>query len=140
MKEKFINTFMKVAYLFAELSYCKRRKVGCVVVKNNSIISIGYNGTPSGEPNECEDEQGLTKTEVVHAEDNALRKLTRSHETAQGSSVFVTTAPCVLCATRIVDAGVTEVYYDEVYRNTDGLDYLNKHGIKTIHLKGQGDE
>lgn len=146
MKEKFKKAHMRVAFEYAKLSYCKRRQVGCVIVKNNTPIAIGYNGTPSGEDNCCEEEDGYflinsngekqwvttqlkTKSTVIHAEDNALRKLTKSQESAEGSSVFVTTAPCLLCATRLVDAGVKEVYYTEIYNNDEGINYLKKHNI-----------
>lgn len=126
---------MDVARRYAALSTCKRRQVGCLIVKDNNPIAQGYNGTPAGENNDCEDEFGNSKPEVIHAEDNALRKLTKNHESALGCSVFVTTAPCKLCAIRLVDAGVKEVYYDEIYRNADGLQYLEKHSIKVIKMK-----
>lgn len=142
---------MRVAFEYAKLSYCQRKKVGCVIVKNNTPIAIGYNGTPSGEDNCCEEEEkqqvilpngkietisvGLkTKPLVIHAEDNALRKLTKSRESAEGSSVFVTTAPCLLCAARLVDAGVKEVFYAELYNNNEGLEYLKKHNIYTEQI------
>ena len=125
---------MQAAYVYANLSYCKRRQVGCVIVKHNSIIAIGYNGTDPGENNTCEDENGNTKPDVRHAEDNALRKLTRSPNDAENSVVFVTTAPCKGCAGRLVDAGVSKVFYDDVYRNTEGLEYLEKHNVEVEQL------
>ena len=134
MKEKHAKAHMRAAYVYADLSYCQRRKVGCVVIKHDSIIAIGYNGPPSGEDNICEDTSGNTKPNVIHAEDNALRKLTRRSESAEGSIVFVTTAPCVLCASRLVDAGVSTVYYDDVYRNTEGIEYLKNHGVEVFQL------
>jgi len=124
---------MEVAHVYAKLSHCTRRKVGCLLVKDDSPIAFGYNGTPKGEDNCCECD-GVTKVEVIHAEDNALRKLTRSTESAVGATMFVTTAPCILCAPRIVDAKIKEVYYGEVYRNDDGIEYLKKHGIPTYKL------
>ena len=137
MKEKYIRAHMDAARCYAQLSTCKRRQVGCLIIKDNNPIAMGYNGTPPGEDNQCEDEFGNSKPDVIHAEDNALRKLTRSHESAQDSSVFVTTAPCKLCAIRLVEAGVKIVYYNDIYRNEDGLLYLQKHGIETIRVKGE---
>jgi dCMP deaminase len=134
MKQKHAIAHMRAAYVYADLSYCKRRQVGCVIVKHNSIIAIGYNGTDPGEDNICEDENGDTKSCVRHAEDNALRKLTRSPNDANNSIMFVTTAPCRLCASRIVDAGVKKVFYVDVYRNEKGLEYLKHHGIEIEKL------
>jgi len=134
MKENIAIAHMKVAYIYANLSYCVRRKVGCVIVKHNSIIAIGYNGTPSGEENVCEDINGNTKTNVIHAEDNALRKLTKRTESAENSVMFVTTSPCMLCAPRILDAGIKKVYFVEKYKKDDGIKYLQKKGIEIIQL------
>lgn len=135
MKEKHKHAHMHAAFGYAELSYCKRKQVGCVIVKDDTPIAIGYNGTPSGEENVCEDENGKTKPNVIHAEDNALRKLTRSHESSIGAHVFVTMAPCRRCAEKLRDARVAKVYYAEVYQGEDGLDYLNEHGIETELLQ-----
>jgi dCMP deaminase len=134
MKERHAKTHMKAAYLYSQLSYCKRKQVGCVIVKGESIIAIGYNGTPPGEDNCCEDENNVTKPDVIHAEDNALRKLTKSHESAVGASVFVTLAPCKSCASRLVEAGIDTVYYSEIYRCDEGIKYLKKHGVNVVHL------
>lgn len=130
MKRKFIKAHMQAAFVYAALSYCKRRQVGCVIVKYNGIISIGFNGTPSGEENQCEDENGDSRPDVIHAEDNSLRKLTRRNESADGADMFITDAPCYQCATRIVDAGIKKVYYNRVYRLEDGLRYLEKHNVE----------
>ena len=111
MKDKHARAHMKAAFVYAELSYCKRKQVGCLIVKDNNIISHGYNGTPSGEENCCEDEQGHSKPNVIHAEDNALRKLVRSHESSIDATVFVTAAPCKRCAEKLTDARVSKVYY-----------------------------
>lgn len=135
MKEKYIKAHMQVAYVYANLSHCNRRKVGCVIVKNDSVIAIGYNGTPAGEENVCEDENDNTKFNVIHAEDNALRKLINRHESAESSVMFVTTAPCIFCAPRIKDAGISKVYYAEIYRSDDGIKYLQNHDIKTEQVK-----
>jgi len=135
MKEKYAKAHMRAAYSYAQLSYCKRRQVGCVIVKDDTIIAIGYNGTNPGDENVCEDENGISLPNVVHAEDNALRKLIRSPNTAIGSTVFVTTCPCLPCARRLVNAGVVEVYYDAVNKANEGEEYLNNRGIKTTQLK-----
>jgi dCMP deaminase len=124
MKEKEITAHMKAAYVYAELSYCKRRQVGCVLVKDGSIIAIGYNGTPPGEDNDCEDCNGMTKSSVTHAEDNALRKLIRRNESSIGCSVFTTTAPCESCAEKLISAGVAHIYFAEYYKNKKGIQYL----------------
>lgn len=135
MKLKFVKAHMQAAYVYANLSYCKRRKVGCVIVKHNSIIAIGYNGTDPGEDNVCEGPDGQSLPGVRHAEDNSLRKLTKSSNHANGAILFCTTAPCRTCASRIVDAGIIKVFYDEIYRNADGLNYLQKHGIEIEKVK-----
>lgn len=134
MKTKFKSAFIKAALIFSELSYCNRRKVGAVIVKNDTIIAIGYNGTPAGQDNCCEDENGKTKPEVRHAEANALAKLCRSTESSIDSSLFVTTAPCKQCAIDLVNAGIKEVYYLEHYKHDEGLSYLTEHGIKTERI------
>ena len=121
---------MRAAEVYAVESHATRRKVGCVVVKDDTIIAIGVNGTPSGWSNVCEDSAtGRTLPEVIHAEQNALDKITRSTVSSVGSSVFVTTAPCIECAKRPNGAKVHAVYYREVYRNDDGLKFLRKCGI-----------
>ncbi len=135
MKEKFIKAHMSAAYVYAKLSSCKRRQVGCVIIKDNSIIAIGYNGTDPGGCNDCEDKDGKTLPTVRHAEDNALRKLTKSTNHADGAVAFVTTAPCRLCASRIKDAGITTVYYDEIYHSDEGIRYLQDQNIKVIKVK-----
>jgi dCMP deaminase len=134
MKRTIAIAHMRVAYIYADLSHCIRRKVGCVIVKNDSIIAIGYNGTPPGEDNCCELSPDVTKPDVIHAEDNAFRKLTKSSESADGASIFVTTAPCTLCAPRIIDAGVKEVYFVEMYRCEAGIKYLMDKDISVIQL------
>ena len=134
MKDKFIQAHMQAAYIYAALSSCERRKVGCVIVKDNSIIAIGYNGTPAGEHNCCEDDNGAPHPHVIHAEDNALRKLTVSTNNGIGASAFVTLCPCILCAPRLIDAGITDVYYSEVYHNEDGLKHLEKNGVKVTKV------
>lgn len=128
-----IVAHMNAAYAYAALSYCERRQVGCVMVRDGSIIAIGYNGTPSGELNVCEDDDNHTKSTVVHAEENALRKLIRRSETSIGCLVFVTTAPCIHCAEKLISAGVVGVFYDNMYNNDAGIQYLRDRGCPTIH-------
>lgn len=136
MKKEHIHAHMRTAYNYANLSHAIRRKVGCVIIKEDSIISIGWNGSPSGEDNCCEDENGKTKPETIHAEDNALRKLTRSHENAVGATVFITLAPCKLCAPRLVEARISKVYYSEYKaKHQPGIDYLLSRGIEVEQLK-----
>lgn len=122
---------MRVAYVYAELSYAQRRKVGCVIVKDGAVIAIGYNGTPPGWDNTCEDDDGNTKAEVVHAEQNALDKLIRSGVSSKGAAVYITTMPCIDCAKRLIGATVESVYYAEKYRNDAGITLLHKAGIPT---------
>ena len=130
MKQKWVDAFMDTAERFAQLSSAKRLHVGAVVVKDQRIISIGYNGMPSGWTNECEDENGNTKNEVIHAEANAISKLAKSGDSGDGSDLFCTHAPCVHCAKIIFGAGVKKVYYRNSYRDTAGLDFLDKCGIE----------
>ncbi len=125
---------MKVAHIYAGLSYCQRRKVGAVIVKDDRIISIGFNGTPPGWPNICEDENNVTLPEVFHAEANAIAKLAKSVESGSGASMFVTTVPCMDCAKLVVQSGIKEIYYSEHYRKTDGLEFLEKCGVRCEYL------
>lgn len=136
MKDKFKKVHMRVASDYAALSYATRRKVGCVIVVND-IVFPGYNGTPEGWNNACEGADGQTLPDVIHAEQNALDKITRSTLSSVGASVFVTTAPCIECAKRLHGAKVVEVFYREVYRNSDGIDFLRKAGV---HVEQVEDE
>lgn len=138
IKEKYLGAYMKTARIFAELSTSKRKQVGAVVVKDNRIISIGYNGMPSGWDNECEvmsytDFTGTvvtkTKAEVLHAESNAIAKLAKSTESGDGASMFITCSPCIECAKMIFQSGIKEVFYSEDYRDDRGIIFLNKCGI-----------
>ena len=125
---------MDVAKRFAQLSSATRLQVGAIVVKDDRIVSIGYNGMPTGWDNCCEDENNKSKPEVLHAETNAIAKLARSGESGLGATLFVTHAPCIDCAKLIYQSGITTVYYAEEYRSTQGLLFLNKSDIKVIHL------
>ena len=129
MKQKWIDAFMDTAERFAQLSSATRLKVGAVVVQDNRIISIGYNGMPAGWTNECENELGKTKDEVIHAEANAILKLARDGERGNGSDLFCTHAPCISCAKLIYGAGVKKVYYRNSYRDTAGTEFLEKCNI-----------
>jgi len=138
MKQKWVEAFMDTAERFAQLSSAVRLKVGAVVVKDNRIVSIGYNGMPAGWSNECEevvhysdDTVGTkTKDEVIHAEANAIAKLARDGESGLGTDVFCTHAPCIQCAKIMYGAGVKKVYYRNTYRDTKGLDFLEKCNIE----------
>lgn len=130
MKPKHIMAYMKCAESFAECSVGERLKVGCVIVKNDRIISCGYNALPKHLDGKLEDESGNTKPEVRHAEKNALLGLTKCHESAIGSVLFCTHACCKLCAIDIVDSGITKVIYKNDYRNAEGIDYLAKYGVQ----------
>ena len=132
MKTKFIQAYMDVAARFAQLSSAKRLQVGAIVVKDDRIISIGYNGMPSGWDNCCE-EDNKTKPEVIHAESNAISKLARGNESGEGATMFVTHQPCIDCAKLIYQSGIATVYYKNEYRSTQGLDFLNKSGVEVIH-------
>jgi dCMP deaminase len=138
MKEKLINAYMKTAETFAELSHARRLHVGAIVVKDDRIISIGYNGMPAGWDNDCEEiielhEDGghtlKTKPEVLHAETNAIAKLARSNESGLGSYMFITHSPCLDCAKLIYQSGINSVFYRNSYRSSDGIEFLTKSGI-----------
>jgi dCMP deaminase len=138
MKQKMIDAYMKTAAVFAELSHAKRLHVGAIVVKDDRIISIGYNGMPAGWDNNCEDEiiddkwmvTLKTKPEVLHAETNAIAKLARSSESGIGADLFVTHSPCLDCAKLIYQSGIKRVWFSEAYRNTDGVEFLKKSGVE----------
>lgn len=124
-----------MARIWAENSYCKRRQVGALVVKDQMIISDGYNGTPCGFDNVCEDENNVSFPYVLHAEANAITKLARSNNNSDGATLYVTAAPCIECAKLIIQAGIKRVIYAEEYRLAEGLELLKKAGIETIFIK-----
>lgn len=132
--------YLRMARIWAENSYCHRRQVGALVVKEKMIISDGYNGTPSGFENICEDEHGLTKPYVLHAEANAITKLARSSNNSDGSTLYVTAAPCIECAKLIIQAGIKRVVYGEQYRLDDGLQLLKRANIELIYLNPDEDK
>lgn len=127
--------YMRMAAIWAENSYCQRRKVGALIVKDKMIISDGYNGTPAGFENVCEDENGLTKPYVLHAEANAITKIARSGNSSEGATLYVTTSPCIECSKLIIQAGIKRVVYSVKYRVTDGLDLLERAGVETVFLQ-----
>lgn len=119
-----------MAAIWAKNSYCKRRQVGALIVKDRMIISDGYNGTPSGFENVCEDEGGITKPYVLHAEANAITKVSKSGNSSEGATLYVTASPCMECAKLIIQAGIKRVVYSDEYRLTDGIDLLRRAGIE----------
>lgn len=126
--------YLRMAAIWAENSYCQRRKVGALVVKEKMIISDGYNGTPSGFENVCEDAHGVTHPYVLHAEANAITKLARSGNNSDQATLYVTASPCIECAKLIIQAGIRRVVYAEQYRLTDGIDLLRRAGVDVEHL------
>ena len=130
--------YLRMARIWAENSYCRRRQVGALVVKDKMIISDGYNGTPSGFENVCEDESGTTFPYVLHAEANAITKLARSSNNSDGATLYVTASPCIECSKLIIQAGIRRVVYAEKYRLTDGVDLLEKAGIKVEYKALEG--
>lgn len=126
--------YLRMARIWAENSYCKRRQVGALIVKDKMIISDGYNGTPSGFENVCEDENNVTKTYVLHAEANAITKIARSSNSSDDATMYVTASPCIECAKLIIQSGIRRVVYSEKYRLEDGIDLLKRAGIETIYI------
>jgi len=133
-QRKFDQRYLDMARIWAQNSYCQRRQVGALVVKDSMIISDGYNGTPSGFENVCEDETGVTKPYVLHAEANAITKLARSNNNSDGATIYITASPCIECAKLIIQAGIKRVVYGEKYRLMDGIELLQRAGIEVIYL------
>jgi dCMP deaminase len=133
-QKKFDQRYLEMARIWAKNSYCQRRQVGALVVKNGMIISDGYNGTPSGFENICEDDNGVTKPYVLHAEANAITKLARSSNNSDGATIYITASPCIECAKLIIQSGIKRVVYGEKYRLTDGIDLLERAGIEVEYL------
>ena len=127
--EKFDHSYLEMAEIWAQNSYCKRRKVGALLVKDRMIISDGYNGTPSGFENICE-EDGVTKPYVLHAEANAITKVAKSGNSSEGATLYVTASPCLECSKLIIQSGIKRVVYRDEYRLTDGIDLLRRAGIE----------
>lgn len=133
-QEAIDRRYLRMAGIWAENSYCERRKVGALLVNDGMIISDGFNGTPKGFENVCEDENGLTKSYVLHAEANAITKVAQSNNSSRGATLYVTSSPCMECSKLIIQAGIKRVVYHEQYRLTDGLDLLRRAGIEVVHL------
>ncbi len=131
---RFDQRYLDMARIWAQNSYCQRRQVGALVVKQGMIISDGYNGTPSGFENVCEDDNGITKPYVLHAEANAITKLARSSNNSDGATIYITASPCIECAKLIIQAGIRRVVYGEKYRLTDGIELLERAGIEVEYL------
>lgn len=127
--------YMRMAAIWAENSYCKRRQVGALIVKDKMIISDGYNGTPAGFENNCEDENNETKPYVLHAEANAITKVAQSHNSSLGATLYVTTSPCIECAKLIIQAGIKRMVYNHKYRRSDGTALLERAGVEVICIE-----
>jgi dCMP deaminase len=126
--------YLRMAAIWAENSYCQRRKVGALLVKDKMIISDGFNGTPSGFENKCEDENGMTHPYVLHAEANAITKVAQSNNSSKGSTLYITASPCMECSKLIIQAGINRIVFSDLYRITDGLDLLKQAGIEVVYI------
>lgn len=126
--------YIRMARIWAENSYCVRRKVGALIVKDKMIISDGYNGTPAGFENICEDDMGVTKPYVLHAEANAITKVAKSANSSEGATLYITAMPCIECSKLIIQAGIIRVVYCDSYHSRDGLDLLRRVGIETVQI------
>ena len=133
-QQKLDARYARMARIWAENSYCERRKVGALVVKDQMIISDGYNGTPTGFENICEEDNNTSKPYVLHAEANAITKLARSNNSSEGATMYCTASPCIECAKLIIQAGIRRVVYSEQYRLTDGVDLLRRAGVEVLFL------
>ncbi len=126
--------YLRMARIWAENSYCERRQVGAILVKDKMIISDGYNGTPAGFENNCEDENGITKQYVLHAEANAITKVAKSNNSSEGATLYVTTSPCPECSKLIIQAGIKRIVFTDPYRNSEGLDWLKRAGVEVTQI------
>lgn len=134
MHNKFDIAYLKMALEWAKLSYCKRKQVGALIVKDRTIISDGYNGTPSGFPNQCEDENGQTHWYVLHAEANAILKLASSTQSAKDATLYITLSPCKECSKLILQAGISRLVYIDEYSDDDGISFLKEHHIEVVRI------
>ncbi len=132
---QFDKRYMQMAQIWAQNSYCNRRKVGALIVRDNMIISDGYNGTPSGFPNQCEDENNKSFPYVLHAEANAITKIARSNNSSQDATLYVTSSPCIECAKLIIQSGIKRVVYGEPYRLSNGIDLLKQASITVDYIE-----
>jgi len=133
-QDQFDLRYIQMARVWSKNSYCKRRQVGALLVKERMIISDGYNGTPSGFENDCEDKEGNSKPYVLHAEANAITKVAKSNNSSEGSTLYITASPCMDCAKLIIQSGIKRIVYADQYRITEGLDLLNKAGIEIVKI------
>ena len=133
-QKKYDIAYLKMALEWAKLSYCKRRQVGALIVKDRMIISDGYNGTPTGFENVCEDDENYTKWYVLHAEANAIMKVSASTQSSKGATLYITLSPCRECSKLIFQSGITRLVYNKKYKDTSGLDFLQKSGIEITHV------
>lgn len=134
-QHKFDKHYLEMAAIWAKNSYCKRRQVGALLVKDRMIISDGFNGTPSGFENQCEDENDTTKPYVLHAEANAITKVAKSGNSSEGATLYITTAPCIECAKLIIQSGIERVVYAEEYRKSEGIELLKRAKIEVENFK-----
>jgi len=132
---EFDKRYLQMASIWAQNSYCKRRKVGALIVKERMIISDGYNGTPAGFENICEDEDYKTKPYVLHAEANAITKVAKSNNSSEGATLYITASPCIECAKLIIQAGIIRVVFSELYTKNEGIDLLKRAGVEIVYLK-----
>lgn len=133
-QEKYDKAYLRMAQEWGKLSYCERRQVGAIIVKDRMIISDGYNGTPTGFENICEDEEGYTKWYVLHAEANAISKVAASTQSCEGATLYITLSPCRECSKLIHQSGIKRVVYQIAYRDDSGLDFLKKAGVELVHM------
>lgn len=134
-QKKFDKAYLRMAREWGKLSRCKRKQVGAIIVKGRMIISDGYNGTPSGFDNDCEDEEGLTKWYVLHAEANAILKVAASTQSCRGATLYITLSPCRECSKLIHQAGIVRVVYQNAYKDNSGMIFLEKAGVEVVHLE-----
>ncbi len=134
-QKKYDNAYLNMATEWAKLSHCERKKVGALIVKDHMIISDGYNGTPSGYTNCCEDEKGETQWYVLHAEANAILKVAKSTQSAKGATLYITLSPCKDCSKLIIQSGIKRVVYRKKYKDTSGIDFLKEYGIEVNHIE-----
>lgn len=133
-QEKYDKAYLRMAQEWGKLSYCKRRQVGAIIVKDRMIISDGYNGTPTGFENYCEDEEGYTKWYVLHAEANAILKVASSTQSCEGGTLYITLSPCRECSKLVHQAGIKRVVYQKAYKDDSGLKFLERAGVEIVHL------
>lgn len=133
-QQKFDKSYLKMARIWAQNSYCERKKVGALIVKDRQIISDGYNGTPAGFENICEDENNITKQYVLHAEANAITKVAKTSNSSEGGTLYVTTSPCIECSKLIIQSGIKRVVFAELYSKHEGLELLKRANVEMLHL------